>query len=361
MEEKMMRLLYLFLLSLLLICQFLLAQAPDTLWTKTLGGTDLDFGSFVQQTIDGGYIIVGSSLIKTDSIGNELWSKNIEGVCVQQTTDEGYIVTGGTANGDILLIKTDSYGDTLWKKTFGGEHGDAGSSVQQTSDGGYIITGSANGEAYSIHETFLMKTDSLGDTLWTKFFFEESWGDAVIQTSDGGYILTGYTSLHDIDSSGVLLLKTDASGNTLWTKTFGGISEDIGYSVQQTTDGGYIICGNTNSFGAGYQDIWLIKLAPDPIVGVSEITTPSNFRLSQNFPNPFNPTTTIKYSVPKLSFVTIKVFDVLGNGITVLVNEEKHVGNYEVEFDATKLSSGVYFYRLQAGDFVDTKKMVLLK
>ena len=86
-----------------------------------------------------------------------------------------------------------------------------------------------------------------------------------------------------------------------------------------------------------------------------------NFQLQQNYPNPFNPTTTIKYQIPELSFVTIKVYDVLGNKIATLVNEEKPTGSYEVEFDAIGLPSGIYFYRLQAYDFTQTKKMLLLK
>ena len=88
---------------------------------------------------------------------------------------------------------------------------------------------------------------------------------------------------------------------------------------------------------------------------------PNQFELSQNFPNPFNPVTTIKYQVPELSFVTLKIYDVLGSEIITLVNEEKPIGSYEIEFDATGLSSGIYFYKLQAGSFVETKKMILLK
>ncbi len=88
---------------------------------------------------------------------------------------------------------------------------------------------------------------------------------------------------------------------------------------------------------------------------------PADFVLKQNYPNPFNPTTKIRYQIPKLSFVTLKVFDVLGREVAALVNEEKPAGRYEVEFNATSLSSGVYFYQLQAGSFVETKKMVLLR
>jgi len=87
----------------------------------------------------------------------------------------------------------------------------------------------------------------------------------------------------------------------------------------------------------------------------------SNFELSQNYPNPFNPVTSIQYSVSSRQFVTLKVYDALGNEIMTLVNEEKPAGNYEVEFNGTGFSSGVYFYKLSAGSFVETKKMILMK
>jgi Secretion system C-terminal sorting domain/Cytochrome c554 and c-prime len=96
-------------------------------------------------------------------------------------------------------------------------------------------------------------------------------------------------------------------------------------------------------------------------IASSNITKPLTFNLSQNYPNPFNPTTTISYSVPKSSPVTIKVYDILGREVETLVNEQKVSGNYEVQFNGSKLSSGVYFYRMQAGDFVQTKKLVLMK
>ncbi|MCJ7650610.1 MAG: T9SS type A sorting domain-containing protein [Candidatus Lokiarchaeota archaeon] len=113
--------------------------------------------------------------------------------------------------------------------------------------------------------------------------------------------------------------------------------------------------------------------SPEGIVGIgiNPFIHPDEYALYQNYPNPFNPTTTIKYQIPELSFITLKVYDVLGSEIITLINEEKPVGNYEVEFDATNLSSGIYFYRIsvsawpsqdgQAGSFVETKKMILLK
>ena len=88
---------------------------------------------------------------------------------------------------------------------------------------------------------------------------------------------------------------------------------------------------------------------------------PDKYALNQNYPNPFNPTTTINYQIPELSIVTIKVYDVLGNEILTLVNEEKPAAYYEIEFNALSLASGIYFYKLQAGYFVETKKMILLR
>jgi len=98
-----------------------------------------------------------------------------------------------------------------------------------------------------------------------------------------------------------------------------------------------------------YSDIVEVEIAP------------SVFLLAQNYPNPFNPTTTIKYQLPVSSNVTLKIYDVLGNEVATLLNEEKEAGTYEVMFEASNYSSGVYIYRLQAGFFVETKKMVLLR
>jgi hypothetical protein len=209
------------------------------------------------------------------------------------------------------------------------------------------------------------------DTLWTKTFgeYHDSECNDVHQTSDGGYILVGNTNKLTGLHQDVWIIKTDALGDTLWTKISGGSDSDIGNSVQQTTDGGYIIAGITKSFGAGGQDVWQIKTTPDAsdIEQNAEIM-PIDFFLAQNFPNPFNPSTKIRYDIPKTSLTSLKVYDVLGNEIITLVNEEKPAGNYEVEFDAPGLPSGVYFYRLQAvpigrqaGSFVETKKMVLMK
>jgi hypothetical protein len=253
-------------------------------WNKTFGGAGYDRGRSVQQTSDGGYIVAGYTysygagksdvwLIKTDSSGNEEWSKAFgssrwdEARSVQQTSDGGYIVTGSKASyqagfPDVWLIKTDSAGDETWSKTFHRLHYDEGWSVQQTSDGGYIVAGSTNSYGGGNCDVWLIKTDPSGNVAWNKTFGgshdDEGW--SVQQTSEGGYIITGYTrSYYGPRTADVWLIKTDSSGNVAWNKTFGGSHIDEGWSVQQTSDGGYIITGCTRSSGAGIFDAWLIK------------------------------------------------------------------------------------------------------
>jgi len=169
--------------------------------------------------------------------------------------------------------------------------------------------------------------------------------------------------------SDVYLLKTDANGDVLWSRTYGGRGEDMAYSIQQTPDGGYIIAGVTSSFGAGGGDVYLLKTDANGLTSVEEkrpISIPDNFHLTQNFPNPFNSSTTVVYSIPKATNVELSIYDIRGRLVRNLARGEVTAGTYSVRWDGKdnsgkEVGSGIYLYRLKADGFIQTKRMVFLK
>lgn len=267
-------------------------RTPQEEWNRTFGGSSSDAGTFVQRTRDGGYIITGYTssygadapfswlikvqhrgdlwLIKTDSQGNREWDRTYGGLgkdlgfFVQQTEDGGYLIVGGKksfwiiGNYDLWAIKTDEKGKTLWEKTYGMSGEDLGFSGQQTIDGGYILAGYASFSQG--RKARIVKIDSQGnkiqDTVTGRLNSEAA---CVKLTDDGGCIITGYTQPSDAKKEDVWLIKSDSNGTMQWQKTFGGVNRDLGLSVQQTNDGGYVVTGFTESFGVGEGDVWLIK------------------------------------------------------------------------------------------------------
>jgi len=278
-------------------------------WEKTYGGSDYDWASSIQQTIDGGYIVVGYTetfgaggadawVMKLNSTGGVVWEKTYgdiasdEAISVQQTIDGGYIVAGRIHadlicsdystpctkdehcpagetcldNSDIWVLKLNSDGTISWQNRYGGNDYDSASCIQQTLDEGYIVAGdtwSSISGMTNDSDIVVMKLDSSGNVSWQK-----SYGDidndsvgCIRQTTDGGYILAGDSrSFGGI--SNIWVLKLNSNGTISWQKTYGGMWS-FGSSVQETTAEGYIVAGDTFSFGAGWFDSWVLKLNSD--------------------------------------------------------------------------------------------------
>jgi len=424
------------MLVILIVVSFGYTQAPDTLWTRAYGGTEFDAGNSIQQTSDGGYIVTGGTnsfghnlwLLKLDSSGDTLWTKTYGGInndggkVVLQTSDGGYFIAGntesfGVGNGDIWLLKTDSLGDTIWTQTHGFVGSESCEAAEQTSDGGYVITGWTGWDllllktdqygdivwaksyaveepfywarGWDVHETYdggyiiagsiiaeaawyhvgwLLKTDSGGDTVWTKEY--DGPFHSVAQTADSGYIACGGTGYLDLilylvrtdaqgdsiwtrqyssetqcgwsmeitDDNGyiitgtrgdwsseddVLLFKTDESGDSLWCAVYGGYDCDRGHEVHQTSDGGYIVVGRTASFGAGSGDFWILKTESD--VGVEEqpIAKPVEKRVNL-------PATILRGPLQLPEGKECKVFDITGR---VVQPDKIQLGIYFIEID----------------------------
>jgi hypothetical protein len=271
-------------------------------WDKTFGNNAIWSSNYeeltsLQQTIDGGYILGGSStsfayngnglywVIKLDSKGNEQWEKSYgtmwsEGEpvrdnrlqYVQQTKDGGYILGGwsecnGTCGINYYLVKIDAKGNEQWEKTYY-EDGQL-YSLQQTSDGGYILGGIQNVNLWrnrSPHGVLITKIDTNGNMQWEKLFEDPKVGylKSIKQTPDGGYIFGTYSNL----SRDYSVIKTDSTGTQQWTKTFGGSGDDQFSSLQQTSDGGYILGGYSGSDISGAKtapnkgdaDYWIVKI-----------------------------------------------------------------------------------------------------
>ncbi len=352
-----------------------------------------DRGSKLIKTFGGNIIVLGTTsyvdtsktlfdddilLIKINTNGDTLWSRRYDlgylhaeyPRSIIQDSDSGYVIVGSVFTpfnspwDDMFVAKVDKNGNMLWHRVYGGDGCDIATDIVQANDGGFAIVGRYN-ENYSSgtnHQLWLLKIDSKGDSLWAKTYGGADYdiGNSIALTHDGGFIMTGSYS-HGYDSwyyEDVFVVRTDSIGDTLWTKTFGSNFSDVGYSIKRTYDNGYIICGK---YGA---DGYLIRLVPEKPVSVEddkEKIVNHNFELKQNYPNPFNPSTVIQYQIPESGFVTLKVYDILGNEVATLINRKQKAGSYNINFNASALSSGIYFYQLKTGKYVDTKKMILLR
>ena len=396
----------------------------DIIWSKSLFNGGNYRPSVLLKTNDGGYLIYGRNVIvKTDSLGNIKSQKFIEGKDVvsiitrgegfleveynhmnklefyslSSTLDSTYLfniiddniypfdppastflfndVNGGislayqTMNNGVEgtnFVKLDSNYIVMWEKfqlaTF-----NTGKMVHSV-DGGYLFAWKLGGSGFNVS-----KYDSLAELLWTKNYESSdstSFEVTNILNTKTNSILVSYTHTsidglyHNYDFGFSILNQT---GNLIFSKIFDAGRSDFCLTSLCSNDGGYILGGQTNSFWPDYlYRAFIIKtdsLGNSQITSVNQIEhkTINDFNLLQNYPNPFNPTTIIEYQIPKNSFVNLIVYNLLGQIVAKLVNQNQISGKYLVKFDASNLPSGVYMYKLKANEFILTKKMILTK
>jgi hypothetical protein len=265
---------WLFCLTLFILSFYSNAQLHQGVFA--IGGPSQEQGSCIIQAKNGDYAIAGYTpsygaggydfyILKLDNAGNLQWTKTIGGInndeaeSIIQTRDGGFAIIGTTGSfgtgGDVYVVKLDSLGNLKWTKTIGGSGADYGASIVQTMDDGFAITGTTN-----THQPYLIRLDSAGNLKWTKTIISPAgYGGSIIQAKDGGFAITGYT-VPTSTMSDVLIVKFDSTGNLQWLKTIGGLNNDYGESIIQSKDGNYVVTGTTASFGAGGDDVYVIKL-----------------------------------------------------------------------------------------------------
>ncbi|MDI6604770.1 MAG: hypothetical protein QME35_06495 [Thermoanaerobacteraceae bacterium] len=257
-------------------------EAPTIEWEKAFGKGE---GNSVIQTKDGGYVLTGWSasykdgsdvfLSKFDKYGNQLWFKTYtgngysSGHCVIEVNNGNFLIVGETKSKygydhDVYVVKTDKNGNRIWEKTYGGSHCDYGWSVIQTKDG-FAVAGGTESFGAGIYDVYLIKIDSSGKEIWQKTYGgkESDCGYALQQDNDGGFIIVGNSASFGTGTKNpkVYLIKTDSNGKLIWQKTYGGKGCDYGWSLIKNYDNGYLIAGEkeiTTNQGGGFAS-YLIK------------------------------------------------------------------------------------------------------
>jgi hypothetical protein len=250
----------------------------NVLWTKTYGGLLNDISTYIRQTLDSGYLLVGTTesfgagntdaiAIRTDQQGTVLWSKTYGGPGGDQflkgeaLNDGNFIMVGntnsyGAGDQDIMIMKLGPSGDTLWTSIIGGSVYDAALGVTPVNDGGFAFAGRTYSYGEGLRDALLFKTDVDGNLLWFRTYGGQLTDEAtfVRQTFDNGFIATGATETFTINGIyDVYLLKTDSTGMLQWSKTYGGDKVDASYDVRQTTDSGYVLTGFTDSYASSFR------------------------------------------------------------------------------------------------------------
>ncbi|HAY32838.1 MAG TPA: SBBP repeat-containing protein [Ignavibacteria bacterium] len=368
----------------------------DILWIKHFDGAESGNDMANDMDIDesGNIYVSGSTftsasindylIIKYSGAGDELWFRSYNGTAngndnmTSLTLDiSGNAVITGSSVGagtglDIVTIKYNRSGDVLWERRFTTPtlNIEEGKDISGDNLGNIFVTGTTTGFSTSYDFMTLMYSPA-GDLIWSKKYngpgtnnFDEP---RSITADYNGNVYVAGLSQGTGTMDDIVIIKYNISGNELWVNRYNSTANrnDVANNISLDNSGNLIVSGLITGLTSG-TDFSVLKFSLfTNVISVSN-ENPSAYSLSQNYPNPFNPSTKIKFDLinddkPGANEVRLTVFDILGKQTAVLVNEMLSAGSYEVQFDASDLSGGIYFYRLETSEFTETKSMLLLK
>jgi hypothetical protein len=365
-------------------------------WQQTLGGSGDDVAYSIEQTTDGGYIVVGYSfstdgdvtthnggnqerdawIVKLTSTSTIEWEKSVNvsdddvAYSIQQTTDGGYIICGSTRQSDYWVVKLNANGEIGWQKLFGGSSYDYAKSIIATRDSGYIVLGhtySTDGGVTGNHgyyDIWIIKLSADGVIDWEKCIGGSEKEEAyfIRQTTDNGYILAGSSSSVDGDVTGnhlstdYWIVKLTSIGDISWQKCLGGSDDDQAYSIEQTTDGGYIVAGYSTSFDGdltgihGANDYWIVKLSPEGTSSIDDERV-NNHTLSIT-PNPATSSATLTLESNEEGICEVQIISVTGATLKQY-STRLTIGKQEIALtDLESLPSGMYEVLVKRGGYL---------
>jgi len=352
----------------------------DRIWEMhILAGPSRNGFTWVESTADDGFVLTDNPntyqgtyydirVSRADSSASILWTRIYGGVEEEKTGAArpdirgGFIVAGSTSSFgmgsfDGYLIRINEDGDTLWSRTYGGPLSHEFQEIVQAPDSGYVIVGSTSSFGFGASDIFVVKTNSLGDTIWTRTFGTElnDYGRSVDRVPSGGYVVAAICG-DSTYSEKAYLIRINDDGDTLWTKVINPDVTSRANSVVSLSDSGFIFTGCIIHEYPDYASLWIVRLGAE-VVGIheSEMPIPGELVLDQNYPNPFNSSTRIGFQVGReTSRISLKVYDVCGRLVSTLHSGQLSRGVFEKTWDGRDIrghavSSGVYFCVLENG------------
>ena len=370
------------------VCLVKLNSLGGIAWERTYGGIGYDEAHDVRVLHgDSGFVVTGYTrsfgvygsdvyLIRTTSTGDTLFTRyygstiNDKGYSICETTD-GYVLCGISQTAteyNLYIVKTTSHLDTVWTKTYGGSEDDAGYSIRLTpADFGFIIGGQTASFGAGADDGWAVKTDLNGDTLWTRTVGDSLYNRffSVDTTSDGGYVFAGQYGHVPLEERDIYAAKLAPDGTLEWEARYGTANEDVALSIEQTTDGRYILGGYTKDWDSGDMDAFVVRLGSEDESGLEPQPALSGIMIAAS-PNPFTGSVGIAFRLDVKSRAKLSIFDVAGRLVRSISSGTLYPGRHSFDWDGkdgsgSSVPPGVYFCRLSVGGREATTKMVLAR